>query len=221
MADIQIRNNETLEIAKQIIKGESMIQMEMNLKLSDTLGKPIMRSVFKGDTGAVGFSVVQTIINRFVMSFGFSTPPTPAIIEMITMDTLENFAYETLEDIVLFFKMSRTGKFGAAKKGLDSNMIFGEWFPKYLELKSEARENQYIKKKGESTGPNITLQDVKKTYLKIESRKRHSKIISYIDNLTSAFNRKMLEECIVIWSKDPEKRKYLNYLKSKRRIIKE
>lgn len=221
MSNIDIYKN-SLQTANNIISDSStMMKLERKLTINDTFGKPLMRSIFKGKTGQVGFSVVQTIVKRFILSFGFSTPPTPIVIEMITIDTLENFGYETLEDVVIFFKMARSGKFGSAKKGIDSNLLFGEWFPKYLELKADKREQIYEEEKNKRNSKNITSEDVKKTYEVHLNRNRHSKAKTFIDNMTSQFNRNMLEECIKLWSSQPDKKPYLNYLKSKRKIIKE
>ena len=90
--------------------------IEMSLTLAESDNKAKMRSVFKGDTGQIGFSVVKVLVNRFLESFAFSTKLNDSQVEILTVDTLENFAYESLEDIILFFKMARSGKFGSAKK---------------------------------------------------------------------------------------------------------
>jgi len=98
---------------------------EMGLTIQSTFSKPNIRSVFKGETAQIGFSVVNVLVTRFINSFGFSTKLDPMQIEMITVDTLENFAYESIEDILLFFKMARSGKFGTTKRGdkLDTKKV--------------------------------------------------------------------------------------------------
>ncbi|MDB0600069.1 hypothetical protein PL373_02635 [Tenacibaculum maritimum] len=73
-------------------------------------------------------------------SFAFATKLTDDQIDILTVDALDKFSHESLEDILLFFKMARSGKFGTTKRGVDSNLIFGEWFPMYLDLKSRERE---------------------------------------------------------------------------------
>ena len=73
---------------------------------------------------------------------------------MLTIDTLEHFSYESLEDIILFFKMARTGAFGSTKKGVDSNLIYGEWFPAYLEKKAQIRETNYTTEKSNRNNNN-------------------------------------------------------------------
>lgn len=68
----------------------------------------------------------------------------------IAGDLLEVFGYETLEDIILMFKMARQGTIGEKIWKLDTDTIFNEWVPAYLELKAKEREkmHQQIKSEG-------------------------------------------------------------------------
>lgn len=189
------------------------------MKLIDVLGKPTMRSVFKQDS-QIGYSVVEVLVTRFLNSFGFSAKPDMSKIEMITVDTLENFSYETLEDVVLFFKMARSGKLGTTSRGVDSNLIFGEWFPKYLEKKSELREKEYLIKKDEQRSSKTSYKDVMKTYKKNYDKTMPKKVLEHIEHVTKDFDRSMLEELINEWNKDNNKSKWVHLLKQRRRSIK-
>lgn len=190
---------------------------EMGLTIQKTFSKPTMRSVFKGDTAQIGFSVVNVLVTRFMNSFGFSTKLDPSQLEMITVDTLENFAYESLDDIVLFFKMARSGQFGTTKRGVDSNLIFGEWYPKYLEKKAELRELNYNTQKSETSRTQATDEDVKITYKKIHDANFKRKVEFYVDKITKDMDRQMLDDTIVDWEKDPERKPYVQLLKAKRK----
>jgi len=141
----------TLDFSKEIINGNVNVSVvEMGLTINKCLEKPNIRIVFKDEFAQVGFSVVKVLVIRFMESFGFSTKMNDSQIDTLTVDTLEKFSYESLEDIVLFFKMARNGSFGTTNRGVDSNLIYGEWFPKYLEKKSELREQSYLKQKGKT-----------------------------------------------------------------------
>ena len=72
------------------------------------VAKALIKSVFKGDAGQIGFSVVNVLVTRFIDSFGFSTKLNPTQIETLTVDILENFQYETLEDIKDFEILKKT-----------------------------------------------------------------------------------------------------------------
>lgn len=193
--------------------------IEMGLSIPQTLSKPTIRTVFKGHD-QIAYSVVNILVNRFMDSFGFSTKLSGAQLETLTVDTLENFAYESLDDIILFFKMARTGKFGSTKKGVDSNLIYGEWYPAYLELKADERERQHQKEKAEMAKGVITAEDVHKAYQQAAQRKMPQRVAAYIDKITKGITREELEEMIVEWGNDQQKKPYLDILKRKRLEIK-
>ncbi|MEA9414359.1 hypothetical protein [Flavobacterium sp. PL02] len=215
------RLEETLNLSKSIISGNAqMALVEMNLSIDQTFSKPNIRTVFKNENGTIGFSVVNVLVNRFINSFGFSTKLSNDQIEILTVDTLENFKYESLEDIIVFFKMARTGKFGSTKKGVDSNLIYGEWYPAYLELKADIREQNYTKEKNVLNSNKITLEDVKKTYSKHQQKNFEKRVTAFVEKITKNIDRQMLEDLITDWEKDPARKPYLNILKKKRITIK-
>lgn len=220
----QARLEETLSLSKSIISSSSAItRQEMQLTITDTFSKPTIRSVFKDASGQIGFSVVNVLAKRFADSFGFSTKLNDVQVDTITVDTLENFAYESLEDIIIFFKMARSGKFGATGRGIDSNLIFGDWFPKYLSLKAELREQQYQKQKGEMVAEPVTMEDVHKTYSEIRERNQKKsqleKVQAYVEKITKTMDRQVLEDTITDWEKDPVRKPYVRLLKSKRKTL--
>lgn len=207
-------------LVNSILKNElSVSKLELSLTVKDTFQKPLVRSVFKGDNGAIGFTFVNAMAKRFVDSFGFSTKLSPGQIEMLTVDTLENFNYESIEDIILFFKMARSGKLGATGRGVDSNLIFGEWFPKYMELKAEERERMYEKEKNERASKTVTIEDVKKTYSEIEKNNFKKKVVEHVDKITKDIDRQMLEDLILDWEKDEQRKPYVRLLKAKRKSV--
>lgn len=193
----------------------------MGLELKNTFESPNIRSVFKAENGQIGYSVVSVLVKRFMDSFGFSTKMSDTQIEVLTVDTLEKFSFETLEDIILFFKMARTGKFGTTMRGVDSNLIFGEWYPMYLELKSEYREIEYQKEKVKQTVNPLSIEDIRKAYDKIQNKGSfREKVIKYVDTITEGITRQDLENIIVEWTTDETKKNYIDVLKLKRLVIK-
>ena len=194
--------------------------MELVLSIDKCLEKPTIRSVFKNEFTQIGFSVVKVLVVRFMDSFGFSTKMNDIQIDTLTVDALEKFSYDSLDDIVLFFKMARSGSFGTTKRGVDSNLIFGEWFPMYLEKKAEIREQNYLKQKAEDSRTQATDEDVKSTYEKIAKKNMVRKVELYVEKIIQTMDRQLLEDTILDWSKDPIKKPYLDILKRKRKTIK-
>lgn len=212
----------TLDLAKNIVAGSvSVSVLEIGLTVDKNLDKPVIRGLFKNENGQIGFAVVKVLVNRFIDSFGFSTKLSENQLEVLTVDTLEKFSYDSLEDIILFFKLARSGTFGTTKRGVDSNLIFGEWFPMYMEMKAEAREREYIKNKKTITESTISIDDVKKSYEKIKPNNSfRERVLIYIEKITEGINRLELEDLIQAWSEDEQKKAYLRDLKAKRQTIK-
>ncbi len=212
----------TLDLAKNIVAGSvSVSVLEIGLTVDKNLDKPVIRGLFKNENGQIGFAVVKVLVNRFIDSFGFSTKLSESQLEVLTVDTLEKFSYDSLEDIILFFKLARSGTFGTTKRGVDSNLIFGEWFPMYMEMKAEAREREYIKNKKTITESTLSIEDVKNSYEKIKPNNSfRDRVLIYIDKITDGINRLELEDLIQAWSEDEQKKPYLRDLKAKRQTIK-
>lgn len=213
----------TLDISRNIISGTTNVAMiELGLTIKNTLESPNMKSIFKGDNGQIGFSVVNILVKRFMESFGFSTKMTETQLEVLTVDTLEKFSYESLEDIILFFKMARTGQFGSTMRGVDSNLIYGDWFPKYLELKAEEREKAYSKEKISYVRDELTVEDVKRAYAKTQKKEITfvDQVIEYVEKITNGIDRDQLEVLIDEWMNDPQKKPYIYHLNKKRLTIK-
>lgn len=210
-----------LSLSKSIISGKAQLaQLEMSLSISNTLSNIAIRTAFK-ENGTIGYGVANVLVNRFINAFAFSTKLDATQIEILTVDTLEHFAYESLEDIILFFKMARSGKFGTTKKAPDSNLIFGEWFPKYLDLKAIEREKQYQTKKDTLDKNNLQGAKFVEKYLKkqqIKAEKEH--LQKEVDELVKFMDRQMLEDTITSFEKDKTLIEYTKLLRFKRRIIK-
>lgn len=217
-----VKLQKTLDLSKAIISGNiALAPIEMNLTIQKTFDKALIKSVFKDEAGQIGFSVVNVLVTRFIDSFGFSTKLNPIQIETLTVDILENFQYESLEDIILFLKMARTGKFGSTGRGVDSNLILGDWFPKYLDQKAQAREEIYQKEKASFVMENNAVDlYYKKQRAKKNKEENDKKVKLHIDSMVSKMDRQMLEETITQWSNNPEMKPYLDYLKQKRKFIK-
>ena len=211
----------TLSLSKNIINGKGRLaQLEMGLSISDTLSSIAIRNAFK-EHSTIGYGVTNVLVNRFINAFAFSTKLDASQIEILTVDTLEHFAYESLEDIILFFKMARSGKFGVTKKAPDSNLIFGEWFPKYLELKAIEREKSYQTKKDSIYKENIEGSKFVAAYqkkLKLKAKKKELK--KEVNRMVHHMDRQMLEDTITSFEKDKTLKEYTILLKQKRRTIK-
>ena len=189
--------------------------------MADIFNKPMIRNVFKGDVlGTLAFSTVNVLVNRLLDAFAFTQKLNLTQIDMLTVTTLEKFGYESLEDVILFFKMARTGEFGATRKSLDANLLFGDWLVQYFDLKAQEREVFRNRQKGEyMKNAEGVYASIKKRQAKEEFEKKAQDKIDYINKITTNFDRQMLEDLITDWSKKPLFKNMLKLLKQKRREI--
>ena len=183
-----------------------------------------MYKVFKGEQeGTVAFGVVEVLINRFIESFGFSTKPNKSIIDSMVIDALTKFQYETLDDLIIFLKMCRQGDFGTTHKGIDSNLVFGDWMPQYLSLKAEKREQIYQREKS-AQSKHDSNNAVELYYAKLRREKaqklKEQQMKSEIDEMVKSMDKQMLEDTILDWEKKEDMNAYLPYLKTKRQVVK-
>ncbi|MCT4698476.1 hypothetical protein [Tenacibaculum haliotis] len=193
----------------------------MSLTIPDVFTKPIIRSAFKGnELGTLAFSTMSVLVNRLLDSFAFTQKLNPTQIDILTVTALEKFEYETLEDVIIFFKMARSGAFGAAKKSLDANLLFGDWLPQYLDLKAQEREVFKNKEKGAYMDNSTDAVNYYKNRKRIEEKARkQQEEINQVNRITEYFDRQMLEDLITDWSKKPLFISGVKLLKKKRKEL--
>lgn len=212
----------TLAFSTKIINGSAdLAQVERKLTIVQTFSQPIINSVFKDENGSLGFVVVRILVDRFINSFGFSSKMSKDQLDMIAVDTIDRFGYETLIDVILFFKMACSGFFGHTDRGVDSNLIFGKWFPLYLEKKASEREKFYKEQKEQLINHIPDLKAVKITYRKTMLKTLEKDQHAYIDKITKNMDRQLLEDTIDSWEKHSDMKKHISILKLKRRTIKQ
>lgn len=193
----------------------------MSLSIRNVFDSSNIKSVFKGESASVAYGVMNVLVKRFLDSFGFSAKLNEPQIETITIDALEHFSYESIEDAVVFFKMARQGKFGTTNRGVDSNLIFGTWLPIYLDTKAQIREQIHENYKKEINSTNNAVEDFyKKHREKKERERKEQETMHLIDEMVKDMDRQMLEDTIFDWERKPEMKPYLDYLRRKRLIIK-
>lgn len=193
---------------------------ENSVSLTDTVKNDVISKVFKNHSD-IAYGFVRVLTQRFMNSFGFSKTPDSTLVDVIATDLLDAMKYETLEDFLLFFKYARMGKLGVTGRGIDSNLIIGDWLPKYLELKAEEREKQWNKEK---QGEGLVAKAVEEFYKKEELKKKANEELAaakaHVENITKDMTRDALERTIEMWSETELGSKYVYLLKLKRREIK-
>jgi len=106
---------------------------------------------------------VYLIILRFNRLLNVSKPMDDEQMTVLALDLVEAFKYDTLEDIILLFKMARNLKFGNIYR-IDPPTIIS-WIPIYMEQKAVEREHLH---KQMLAKPLLQMpEDVKKSFDKM------------------------------------------------------
>lgn len=166
--------------------------------------------------------IIVYLIDRVSENFNVGKKFTEGQSFIMALDLLDVFKHENLEDILLMFRMARTGKIGDGKDyKLDSQTVFHKWIPQYLEMKIDQREQMHSREKNMTFSNQISLEDVRKAYEKKKSaQKIEDEKNEKIDEITKGFTREQLENLITEWEHDPTKKPMLSYLIKKRWTIK-
>jgi len=204
---------ELLFIEKQLTIPKAIDGTKLK-KLEKTLGE---RDLTK---------VITYMLLRFSESFNVGKKLTSGQAPLIAIDIIEKYPYETIEDILLMLKQVRQGIIGDGKDyKLDGQNILNKWMPEYLDRKYEEveRANKAIKtahlKDTEDKEHPVTAFYRNQHMLKMKAE-AEAKAKSEIDDMVKNMDRQMLEDTIADWEKKANMKHYLDYLKTKRRIIK-
>lgn len=123
--------------------------IESEMTFIDTYKGTLISKLCKENKG-VTMKVVSYLLERLNDQFNMNLKLNRVQLVTASFDLLHKFKGETLEDIVLFFKMARLGELGNKMHRLDSHVIFNEWFPEYMNLKSINREDLINRRKESS-----------------------------------------------------------------------
>ncbi len=219
------KQQETLSISKTVLVNPIALNtIERELQPTDVFDKATMGEVYKGDLGSLGFRTVFTLVSRFLDGFAFVTKLSESQKQILTADLLDDCKYETLEDLILFFKLARKGKYGVAKKGIDGNTIMGDWLPQYLEEKARLREERVQEQKAKNnkilTDQSKTIEFYKEHYKQKAIKQKADEMQQLADESAKDCDKQMLEDLIMTWERDIELRPFVRLLTVKRRKFK-
>lgn len=135
------------------IEGDLSVATAMESTTIQKLGRLIDK---KNIVKAVSYLTLR-LAKNFNMKGNF-TPDQAATLANDLFDVME---YETLEDVVLMYKLARQGRIGDGRDfKLDGQTVLHKWVPAYLELKAIERENQHNRRKDSSKSSAPIHKDV-------------------------------------------------------------
>lgn len=130
-----------------------LVKIEQSLSVKDVFKKPLVRD--SGDKVSVIEQIVR-VVEYFLQATGKEMDSFQ--IQIIAGDLYDKFGTDSIEDIILMFKLARTGEFGRVYK-VDTFTVM-DWANAYLERKSITREALISKKKPEKKTDGIYFDDL-------------------------------------------------------------
>lgn len=135
-----------------------MVEFESNLTVGNAMNGVLLRNMDKqlGKKNIV--KAIAYFIQRLSNNFNVGKKLDPTQASILALDLFEIFSYESLEDVMMMFKLARQGKIGDGRDyKLDGQTVLHKWVPAYLELKAVERENQHQKTKDVGKAANNPL----------------------------------------------------------------
>jgi hypothetical protein len=216
---LALSNPQTQELVAILAKkdGVELAHYEKKITLDVAIEGTTLKALTKVINDKNLTKALTYIITRFSNNFNVGKKFTDDQAIIMAMDIQELYQYETIEDMVLMFKMARTGQIGDGKDfKLDSQTVFHKWIPEYLEQKAIARQRKHDREKNLSFNRELSLEEVRKFNRKLKEKNHEKYIRNKIDEITKDFNLAQLDELIAQWSNNEQNLKYVKYLKSKR-----
>lgn len=204
-----------------VTKNESeLLILESDLTIGKALDGTTLNKLSKAIDKKNVIKAITVLTTRLADNFNVGKKFSTEQASIMAFDLFEVFGWETIEDVVLMFKMARQGKIGDGKDfKLDSQTVFHKWIPQYLELKAEVRESKHLKEKADFKKDRFASDKVSETYKKIELKNFIRQVENFVDLTTKDFDRQMLEDLITDWEKDEVRKPYVYILKNKRKTI--
>lgn len=172
------------------------------------------------------YSIVYFLLSEANESFSMNNKMNDKQIQDTSLELINLFKHDTIEDIIMMLKMAVNGKIGGSKLyRFDANVLFNLFVPEYMELKAVAREDINERKRFEQgSDSTLTIQDVERSYHKerfnnFTQPKKLNKYEIRVKELTKDFNSEDLEALILEWENN-EFKQYARYLRAIRTEIK-
>lgn len=183
-----------------------LINLERKLTIEQCLSMPLLINHKSKEADFI--KAIFVIVQRFNDLINVGKKMNENQMIALSADLYDRFRSESLEDILLFFKMARQGDFGDIYR-LDSIVILS-WIEKYFDLKITAREDEM---QNERNIRERQENDAVKNHVPDE------KAIEYLDKLSKQLRTTAVTKNIGVLRKDNPVFNYQTYLKELPEIV--
>lgn len=138
-------------------------KIESRITLKSCLHADSLRKTYKSDpTGTI--AAVIAIIDQYSRSLNTYKEISQYQLHQMSIDIIDRFKHESLNDVILLFKYAREGRFGFRARFDSSVMV--EWIPHYMELKAIEREHVIADREGRAAKARMETEGVMSPELK-------------------------------------------------------
>ncbi len=116
------------------------------IKLIDCLTAPSLKKLIKDNGEESVQMTIEAILLASMDNFNVKYHLTDVQIEFFAEAFVEEFGYETIDDLIVCLKSAAKGKFGEIYSAIDPPTLF-KWFRLHLDLKYQQKENLLHRKK--------------------------------------------------------------------------
>lgn len=209
-----------------------LAMFESNLSVVSAMDGTMIRLLDRQNKKLI-IKMLVYLISRMNDNYNMNNKLNDNQIILLSIDLLDVFSYETIEDVVMMFKLARRGQLGTKIYRLDSQIIFQEWVPTYLELKAVEREKQHLEVKeknkidfnSKSNWNDESKKNLRKLINKISIKKEPKKnnvgamknkkeFIKELKVNCKRMSKKSLKQVIEKWSKMVHYTDYMDILKT-------
>lgn len=215
---------------------KSIILYESNITLESTLSQQnIKESIGRnGVTSQAILTAITFLVMRANKKEAIYKEMDDDTCFALAVDLLEIFQYDSIQDVSLMFKLSRTGKLKIdpmSKKKAFYQKVLTDYVPAYMELKARLREERHEENKKNLSPESWTPENRKKLRKLIEEVTPKKKPSPEFINRNSALENqeafiaelkedakrtgsKFLRDTIKRWSKDNSMKEYVPILEN-------
>ena len=167
---------------------------ELGLTVAKAMQGATIRSMRSPESDMLMLTSVTFLVNRASKTNETFKPIPEELALSLAIDLLEVMEFDTIDDIILMFKMARQGKLRISsmkKKKSFYEMVLQDYVPAYLDEKAKERERQYYEKRRKETKvAEPTTEEAKENRRKFQEKIRALRLSVENDNKGKKINPK-------------------------------
>lgn len=127
---------------------QALIKQQANMNIAKALKGVVLQKLMNAESQNMVAKAIFVITKLGTQQFNVKQNMSDAQLSAFSIDFTQKHPFETIEDLIMMFKMARTGSFQKHYQMIDGVVLF-QWFDEYLQRKDEHRLHIHREKKQE------------------------------------------------------------------------